>query len=143
MANSQDTNERLAQPEHDWQDLYEKEKRRAEMWRDKYESVAGPDQRVYPAQPEQEPFVVKHYVSDERPMIKGNGFDGLEIGEDREEAQAFVDWINARLSRREWVGLTDEEIHEVVSKKWWDWEDAFDIEGFSRAIEAKLKEMNA
>ena len=47
-----------------------------------------------------------------------------------------------RLQNREWVGLTDEEIHEVVSKKWWDWEDAFDIEGFSRAIEAKLKEKN-
>jgi hypothetical protein len=28
-----------------------------------------------------EPFVVKHYSSDERPSIKGNGFDGLEIGE--------------------------------------------------------------
>jgi|Laugrefa1bdmlbdn_1035148.scaffolds.fasta_scaffold08826_2 hypothetical protein len=44
--------------------------------------------------------------------------------------------------KREWVGLTDEEIQKVVSKKWWDWEDAFDIEGFSRAIEAKLKEKN-
>lgn len=43
---------------------------------------------------------------------------------------------------REWVGLTDEEIHEVASKKWWDWEDAFDIEGFSRALEAKLKDKN-
>jgi hypothetical protein len=45
--------------------------------------------------------------------------------------------------KKQWVGLTDEEIHEVTSKKWWDWEDAFDIEGFSRAIEAKLKEKNA
>ena len=44
--------------------------------------------------------------------------------------------------KKEWVGLTDEEIQKVVSKKWWDWEDAFDIEGFSRAIEAKLKEKN-
>jgi hypothetical protein len=43
---------------------------------------------------------------------------------------------------KQWVGLTDEEIHEVTSKKWWDWEDAFDIEGFSRAIEAKLREKN-
>jgi hypothetical protein len=42
-------------------------------------------------------FVVKHYASDERPTIKGNGFDGLEVGEDRESAQEFVDWINARL----------------------------------------------
>ena len=43
---------------------------------------------------------------------------------------------------KQWVGLTDEEIQEVVSKKWWDWEDAFDIEGFSRAIEQALKEKN-
>ena len=27
--------------------------------------------------------------------------------------------------------------------KWWDWEDTFDIEGFIRAIEAKLKEKNS
>ena len=44
--------------------------------------------------------------------------------------------------KREWVGLTGVDIHEVVSKKWWDWEDAFDIKGFSYAIEAKLKEKN-
>lgn len=43
---------------------------------------------------------------------------------------------------KEWVGLTDDEIHKVASKKWWDWEDAFDIEGFSRAIEQALKEKN-
>jgi hypothetical protein len=49
-----------------------------------------------------EPFVVRHYCEDERPSIKGNGFDGLEIGEDREEAQEFVDWINKRL------GFTDD-----------------------------------
>jgi uncharacterized protein YxjI len=43
---------------------------------------------------------------------------------------------------KEWQGLTDEELYEIVNKKWWDWEDTFDIEGFSRAIEAKLKEKN-
>ena len=43
---------------------------------------------------------------------------------------------------KQWVGLTDEEIQKVVSKKWWDWEDLFDIEGFSRAIERVLKEKN-
>lgn len=48
--------------------------------------------------PRAEPFVVKHYTSESRPIIKGNGFDGLEIGEDREEAQEFVDWLNARLA---------------------------------------------
>ena len=44
-----------------------------------------------------EPFIVKHYTSEEGPIIKGNGFDGLRIGEDREEAEDFVKWINARL----------------------------------------------
>ena len=42
----------------------------------------------------------------------------------------------------EWVGLTDEERWEIVGKKWWDWEDSFDVEAFARAIEAKLKEKN-
>ena len=44
-----------------------------------------------------EPFIVKHYTNTERPIIKGNGFDGLEIGESREEAEEFVRWINSRL----------------------------------------------
>jgi hypothetical protein len=46
------------------------------------------------------------------------------------------------LSDREWVGLTELEKAEITSLKWWDWEDTFDIEGFIRAIEAKLKEKN-
>jgi hypothetical protein len=47
-----------------------------------------------------EPFVVKHYGSDAHPSIKGNGFDGLVLGENREEAQDFIDWVNARLRAR-------------------------------------------
>jgi hypothetical protein len=43
-------------------------------------------------------FVVRHYGDDEKPCIKGNGFDGLTIGEDREEAEQFVAWVNARLA---------------------------------------------
>ena len=43
---------------------------------------------------------------------------------------------------REWVGLTELEKAEITSLKWWDWEDTFDIDGFIRAIEAKLKEKN-
>ena len=41
-----------------------------------------------------------------------------------------------------WVGLTELEKAEITSLKWWDWEDTFDIEGFIRAIETKLKEKN-
>lgn len=51
-----------------------------------------------------EPFVVKHYVGEDRPSIKGNGFDGLQVGEEREDAQEFVDWINARLLAKEVAG---------------------------------------
>lgn len=43
------------------------------------------------------PFVVKHYIGDDRPSIKGNGFDGLQVGSEREEAEEFIAWINARL----------------------------------------------
>jgi hypothetical protein len=52
------------------------------------------------AEPKQkpEPFVIKHYSGDERPILKGNGFDGLGIGDDREEAELFVTWVNARIT---------------------------------------------
>jgi hypothetical protein len=44
--------------------------------------------------------------------------------------------------KREWVGLTELEKAEITSLKWWDWEDTFDIDGFIKAIESKLKEKN-
>ena len=44
--------------------------------------------------------------------------------------------------KREWVGLTDMEKFEIQNLKWWDWEDTFDLDGYTRAIEAKLKEKN-
>jgi hypothetical protein len=49
--------------------------------------------------PPTEKFVVKHYVSavDELPCLKGNGFDGLTLGETREEAEEFVAWLNLLL----------------------------------------------
>ena len=50
------------------------------------------------ALPPVEPFVVKHYTSDEYPSIKGNGFDGLRVGDDRQEAEEFVAWVNRRLA---------------------------------------------
>ena len=44
--------------------------------------------------------------------------------------------------KKPWVGLTELERAEITNLKWWDWEDSFDIEGFARAIEAKLREKN-
>jgi hypothetical protein len=54
---------------------------------------AAPQQR----KPSIEPFVVRHYAFDERSSIKGNGFDGLAIGEDREEAECFIKFVNAAI----------------------------------------------
>jgi len=45
-------------------------------------------------------------------------------------------------AQRQWVGLTQEERLEIRKRKWWDWEDAFDIDGFMQAVETKLKEKN-
>lgn len=44
----------------------------------------------------------------------------------------------ALYTQRTWVGLTELEKAEITSLKWWDWEDTFDIDGFIKAIEAKL-----
>lgn len=63
---------------------------------EKAEACARPEVARSP-DPRIEPFVVKHYEGNNYPSIKGNGFDGLQVGDDREEAQNFVDWINARL----------------------------------------------
>lgn len=46
-----------------------------------------------------EHFVVKHYTEEEGPIIKGNGFDGLRVGDDRQDAEELVSWINAKLDR--------------------------------------------
>jgi hypothetical protein len=50
---------------------------------------------------------------------------------------------DTQVYKKPWVGLTELERAEICDLKWWDWEDSFDIEGFARAIEAKLREKNA
>jgi hypothetical protein len=45
-------------------------------------------------------------------------------------------------TQRPWVGLTDEERAEIQRMKWWDWEDTFDLDGFTHSIEARLKAKN-
>lgn len=50
--------------------------------------------------------------------------------------------IALKEQNRQWVGLTDEDKAEILSRKWWNFEDEFDLAGFSGLIEAKLKEKN-
>ena len=56
--------------------------------------------------------------------------------------EIYCDDDDTQTYKKPWVGLTDEERVEIMEVKWWDWEDSFDVEGFTRAIEAKLKEKN-
>lgn len=68
------------------------------------------------AEPEPEPFIFKCYGADERPIIKGNGFDGLEVGCDRDEAEQFVSWVNARITTPPARSpLTDEELRQCFT----------------------------
>jgi hypothetical protein len=55
------------------------------------------------------------------------------------EHAPLVKWAK---EQKPWVGLTQEERLEIRKRKWWDWEDAFDIDGFMQAIEKRLKEKN-
>ena len=41
-----------------------------------------------------------------------------------------------------WIGLSVEDQADILSRKWWNFEDEFDLEGFLRVTEAKLKERN-
>lgn len=88
------------------------------------------------------PFVVRHYTDDDRPSIKGNGFDGLEIGEDRQEAEEFITWINERICPTPQPvaeGPTDEELLRLAR----EWNSGFEsIElhfaaDYARAVLAK------
>jgi hypothetical protein len=44
-------------------------------------------------------FTVKHYVSEDFPSVKGNGFDGLFIADSKEEAQLFIDFVNSLIKQ--------------------------------------------
>ena len=46
-------------------------------------------------------------------------------------------------AKKPWVGLTDEDKAEILSRKWWNFEDEFDLVGFLGLLETKLKEKNA
>ena len=52
------------------------------------------------------------------------------------------DLTDALRAQKTWVGLTDEDRAEILNRKWWNFEDEFDVDGFLRLAEAKLKEKN-
>jgi hypothetical protein len=48
-----------------------------------------------------EKFVVKYYNEEAHPSIKGNGFDGLVVGDYREEAERFIAFVNKLITEQE------------------------------------------
>jgi hypothetical protein len=80
--------------------------------------------------PALEPFVVRHYTEDSNPTIKGNGFDGLVLGEDLTEAEEFVNWVNTALNLNPTPDLTKatETICKAVTQAQciWEWDNVND-----------------
>jgi len=58
-------------------------------------------------------FVVKKYEGEQYPIIKGNGFDGLEVGQDREDAEAFILFVNNIMDRVKELELFQEQAFEA------------------------------
>ena len=56
------------------------------------------------------------------------------------DGKEVVEWEQVDMSKREWVGLTEEEINSVRHNR--DWTAPWTDTTFARAIEAKLKEKN-
>ena len=54
----------------------------------------------------------------------------------------YIDCMSTTPSKREWVGLTDEEIDEIDEITWDSEYQLWGIHDFARALEAKLKEKN-
>jgi hypothetical protein len=114
----------------DWKDMYEKEKRRSEMWVAKYEKDIGPLEYAMPVvAPVQEPVACNTGVPPLYPEMK----DGETIS---------VEYTAPPAAQRQWVGLTDEERQDLWRDvvKWGD--PSHDDVDLMKAIEAKLKERN-
>ena len=107
--------EALAQPEHDYKDLYEKEKRKSAMWLAKYEEVAGPAPKAIPmAQPEQEPLeywnAVEGWVKIEEVR---EHFDSVGCGTIYKTAGEDRTPLYTTPPQRTWVGLTKDEVETL------------------------------
>jgi hypothetical protein len=79
------------------------------------------------------------------PTDSGVGFiDGVWHGPTAWQCQCgkpyTVTCISSKPAKREWVGLTDQEINSVCYKR--DWTAPWTNTTFARAIEAKLREKN-
>jgi hypothetical protein len=95
---------------------------------------------AFPSDAVKDPFDKSGMTLKEKVNLAMAWYDsGLE---DRAEFQTLMESILAQPPQRTWVGLTDEDRAEILTRKWWNFEDEFDVDGFLRLTEDKLKEKN-
>jgi hypothetical protein len=70
-----------------------------------------------------------------------DGFGGVPESMHKDAIAALRQAI-AEAEKREWVGLTDEEIYDYADKFLYQHGSNYGIKSFGKAIEAKLKEKN-
>jgi hypothetical protein len=115
----------------DWKDMYEKEKRRSEMWVAKYEKDIGPLEYAMP--------VAETVQTVQEPACCVADLDRLQREMLLKEGHSLSDplYTTPPTAQRQWVGLTDEEFIDLCEEA-----SNFGTGGLIRHIEAKLKEKN-
>ena len=112
--------EALAQPEYDYKDLYEKEKRKSAMWLAKYEEVAGPAPKAYPvAQPVQEPVTEREALKLALEALKEaqTNDDGMEKWDRNKKAITVIKEALAQPAQEQWNAALDEAASRIAEIK--------------------------
>jgi hypothetical protein len=117
------------------------------MWIAKYEKDIGPLEYAVPAKQEQgEPVAWRDHVEQRlltwRQSFVNRSGDQLALDDfmDKKSLDDLLEYVLDEYTtpqQRTWVGLTEEEMYQVMQDRTW-----MHTEGLCRAIEAKLKEKN-
>ena len=109
-----------AKDEIDWKDMYEKEKRRSEMWVAKYERDIGPLEKAVPQQEAKDEPVAWQYrdANDDGTWSAWTGCDKRLTESDWRKVRPLYTTPPQRPSRSDitWVGLTHAEIDYQAKK---------------------------
>jgi hypothetical protein len=109
------------------------DKKEVFAWHERGDISNTPPRPLYTALPQRKPWDNKVLITDE---YERGVIDGMQ-----KQMQSSVDKAVNKMAKREWQGLTDEEILEEYRQSYGDDGDLTDVY-FARAIEAKLKEKN-
>jgi hypothetical protein len=102
-------------------------------WHERGDIGSTPPKPLYSAPPQRKPWDNKVLITDE---YERGFIDGMQ-----KQMQSSVDRAVNKMAKREWQGLTNDEILEEYRQSYGDDGNLTDVY-FARAIEAKLKEKN-